>query len=416
MSKSSLVNEYNALNSKTTNKKVFQQTIDISFLDILSESNVEVVIKDYKDCLCKDSKHRHNYYKECDKCNGSGTIVLNGHTLICNECKGEKIIRVNNCYVCNNEGKLLLDSKTKIKLNKNIKEGNEIIIEGEGYSLVLKVHIYDQEEYLIRGKDIYKLKSIIYTKQDYSNKIKKQIKTLKGTSYIESEFKKKKEVIRLENKGIDDGDFYFIFENEVDNEKEIIYSNVFIGESGYVNVESLIKDLYVMSKDIVALNEECIYINKDTKKIETDDYIVYLNVLNKDEYEFEDNKVYYILNLTKEDLTLDKKSITINEEKINVNFKKNLKESMQVIANNKVLVDKKGKKIDLIIKINPYFENIYKIKIKRNKNAVYIEDYKYDDYRLVDTFKKNDYLDEYIKVDKEDKVYIDDNLVLIKRV
>ena len=62
------------------------------------------------------------------------------------------------------------------------------------------------------------------------------------------------------------------------------------------------------------------------------------------------------------------------------------------------------------------FNDIYLYIIKNNKNIVFVEDYKYDDYRLVESFKKADYLDDYIKIDNEDRVYVEDDLVLIKRV
>lgn len=416
MSNSILVNEYNRANNRKREKKSFYQVIDVSFLDILKEAEVFVTAKDYKDCLCKATTNLKDYFVECDKCHGQGMLTVNGHKLVCNKCNGEKIVRIHDCYVCNNEGKILLDTKIKIKLNNNLKENDEMVVEYDDYSLILKLHIYDYNDYQIKGNDVYKLKSVIYSKEDYKNKVNKEIITLKGKEYVKSGFKKKKEIIKLEKQGINEGDFYFVFENEVEAEKENIYTNVVLDGAGYVNVDSLINDTVVMSKKCCALNENCIYVDYNTKEIETDDYIINLNILKADEFEFVDDQLVYILNLEKSDLEIDKKAIIVNGDKINVNFKKNLKEVSYFKVNGKVLVDKNGKKVDLTIKINPYFENVFKISIKRNKDVVYVEDYKYLDYRLVDSFKRSDYLDKYIKIKDEDKVYIDEDLVLIKRV
>lgn len=417
MSKSILVSEYNNANDKKIVKKAFYQNIDISFLDILAQNEVEVLIKDYKDCNCKESVNLKDYFIKCEKCHATGKLIINEHEVTCNECHGEKYIRIHDCYVCNNEGKVLLDSKFKIKLNDKLKQDDELVYDFDYYTLVLRLNIYDKDEYLIKGNDIYKLKSIKYSKTDFKNKVAKEIKTIKNKEYLKSEFKRKKEVRRIENGGIDNGDFYFIFENEVDNDKEVIYSNVLIDKTGYLDITSLVSNKYSVAKKVIALNEiNHVLIDETTKEIETDEYLIKLNLLDSKCFEIEDDKIVYVLNLKKEDMEEDKKGIVINNEKINVNFKKNLREVMYVNVANKVVVDKQGKKTDLLIKINPYFENIYKISIKKNKGIIYVDDYKYKDYRLVETFKKGDYLDNYLKIEDEEKVYVNDDVVLIKRV
>lgn len=416
MSKSILVDEYNKLNVKRKDKKIFYQQVDVSFLDILSESEVTVNAKDYKECLCKDSKHLNNYFVECNKCHGKGTILLNGHEVVCNVCFGEKVVRTHDCYVCNNEDKVLVDSFVKIKLNKSMKENDEIVLDYSDYTLYLKIHIWDYNDYVLKGNDIYKLRSVFYSKDDYKNKISKEIKTVVNKEYVKSNFKKKKQIVKLDGNGINGGDFYFIFENELENEKETVYTNVLIDDKGYVSRSDLINKNVVEAIKEVPLNDTSIYLDRSKDVVETEDYIIKLNFLDSKDYEKFDDGYAYILNLTKQDLEMDKKNILINNENINVTFKKNLKESVYIKVNGKVLLDKKGKKTDLMIKINPYFENVYKISIKKNSNAVYVEDYKYKDFRLVDSFKKSDYLDKHIKIKDEERVCIDNDLILIKRV
>ena len=417
MSKSILVKEFNKANKVNKDIKVFYQTINVSFLDVINGNEVELNLKDYKDCLCKDNTHIHDYFATCKKCEGKGYLVINNHKLTCNECKGEQVIRIHDCYLCNNESKLLMDTKMKIKLNSDLKSDDTLRYDFKDYSLVLKINIYDEDDYLRKGNDIYYLKSVLYSKKDYESKTKKCIYTGKNKHYLTSEFKVKKEIVKLDKDGINEGDFYFIFENELDNEKEVIYTNVLIDKKGYFKLSSLINDELVSAKINIALNEnDYAYIDENVNEYETDKYIIKFNKLDDKVFFIENNKLVYHLYLDKDDLNNDKKSFVLNNEKINVNYKKNLKEVMYVNVNDKVYLNKEGKRKDLLIKIIPYFENIYKISIKKNKKEVYIEDYKYNDYSLVETFKKSDYLSDFITINDEEKIVVNNDLVLIKRV
>lgn len=417
MSKSLFVKEYNKANIKNKDIRCFYQTINVSYLDVLNGNEVEVFVDDYLDCLCKSNDHKHDYFKECKKCNGNGKIVVNGHQLVCNECHGDKYIRVKDCYLCSNHSKILKETKKKIKLDSSLDSDSEIVLEYPDYKLVLRINIFDKGDYLIKDKDIYYLKSIKYSKEDYRSNKSKKIKTYKGYEYVSSKYKVKREVVKLVGKGIEDGDFYFIFDNEIENEKETVYANVLINNRGYTTIWDLVNLNFVVIKEEIALNEvNYVYINEDIDEVNNDEYIIRLNKLNKDDYIIENDELVYVLRLNREDNDLDKKSILINGEKININYKKNLKEVSYVTINNKGIYLKDGKRKDLKIKIIPYYENIYKIKIKNNKNVVYIEDYKHDDYSYVASFKKEDFLQDYIKVDKEDEVVINNDLVLIERV
>jgi len=319
--------EYNNANFKGKSVPVFFSDIRVSYIDVLANREVEVKGKDYKECLCKSSTHLSEYFKECEKCKGKGVISLNGREVTCNECDGNKQIRVRDCYLCHNKSKLLLDSLVKVNLKDTYKDGDEIILDSKDYKLCLKLDIYDKDDYFIENDNVYYLRLINYSLLDYKEKKNVVINTIKGKEFVKSEFKCKKEIVCLKNKGIRDGNFYFTFNNELNNEKIITYANVIIDESGYVSLDSLINDSYSVAKEYIPLSyKDYVFIDKDDKVIETSEYEIHLNRLSSKEFK-EDNKgIVYDLYLSKEDMDSDKKSIEINGEKINLSYKKNLKE------------------------------------------------------------------------------------------
>ena len=413
---SMLVKEYNKANIKDKEIKIFTQDVNVSLLDVLNSNQVEVIVKGYLDCACKSSVNLKDYYTKCSKCDGKGTIYLNKHEVVCNECKGEKYIRIHDCYVCNNKGKVFKDMKLKIKLNDKMKSGDKLTCDFDDYKLILTLNIYDELDYVIKDKDVYMLKTVKYSKDDFNKRVIKKVNTVKGNREIKSEFKIKNEIVKINNAGIDNGDFYVMLENDIDITKETVYVNVLLDQSGYVNIEDLIKNKIVIAKKSIALNEVgYLYIDSNVNEYEDDNYIIKINKFNVNDFEINE-EVTYIVNLEKEDLENDKKTILINNEKINLAFKKNLKENMYLYLENKGFLNKDGKKEGIKIKIIPFIENIYKISIKKNNKTVFVEDYKYSDYRVVETYKKSDYLENYIKINDEEEIYVNNDKILIKRV
>ena len=55
------------MNSKKKQKRVLRQIVDVSFLDILAQNEVEITIKDYKDCYCKESNNKNDYINTLKK-------------------------------------------------------------------------------------------------------------------------------------------------------------------------------------------------------------------------------------------------------------------------------------------------------------------------------------------------------------
>ena len=409
-------NEYNSINFKEKSVPTFYSEVKVSILDILGEKKIEVIGKDYKDCMCKSSVNAPEYFKECDKCKGKGTITFNKRVMTCNKCKGEKLIRIKNCYLCSNNSKVLMDSKIELELVNTYRHLQKLEIDNNEYKLVLTLNVYDKDDYYIKDNDVYYLRGINYSVNDHKEKKNVVIDTIKGKEFVKSEFKCKKEIVCLKNKGINEGDFYFTFLNEVKEDVKTIYTNVIIEGSGYVKKEELIKNNSLEAKEYIDLeSDDYIFIDKDTNEIMCDNYLIKLNKLSK-KYFILDGEVALNVNLEKEDLNLDRKIIVLDEEKLTVAYKKNLKEVEKVDVFTKLVVDKQGKKSKMIACVNPYFENVYKIRIKKNKGVIYVEDYKYFDNALVETFKSNKYLDNYLRIDKEERIVNGNDLILIERV
>jgi DnaJ-class molecular chaperone len=409
--------EYNSINFKEKSIPTFYNEVNVSILDILGENEVEVNSKDYKDCLCKSSNNLPEYFKACDKCNSKGIITLNKREVTCNKCKGEKYLRIRECYLCNNNSKILMDSKVKIKLNNTYKQGDKIELKYDDYNLVLTLNVYDKNDYYIKNNDVYYLRGINYSVNDYKEKKNVVINTVKGKEFVKSEFKIKKEIVCLKNKGIGDGNFYLTFINEVKEEVKTVYSNVIINKSGYVDVNELIKDTVVVAKEYVNIDSNnYVYINENINEVLHEDYLIKLNKLSNDYRKEKDNVVIDVY-LEKEDLNNDRKTIYLDDEKVTISYRKNLKEIDMVEAFTKLVLDKQGKKYKMLVCVHPYFENVYKIRIKNNKNVVvYVEDYKRNDNAIVETLKSNKYLEDYIKIVDENELVIGNDLVRIERV
>ena len=84
----------------------------------MGEHEIEVKSKVYDTCLCKEGSNLNDYFKECDKCGASGKLIINQRELVCNKCKGEKYVRIRECYLCHNHSKILMDSYIKLRLKK----------------------------------------------------------------------------------------------------------------------------------------------------------------------------------------------------------------------------------------------------------------------------------------------------------
>ena len=140
MSKSIFVNEYNKLNVVEDKKTIVTDTLNVCYMDLLSNREIEVSVNSYNDCLCRDNNHLSDYYVTCNKCKGEGYVKLNGHNLVCNECNGSKLTRIHDCYLCNNKGKIISKSLLKLKLKDTYKDREELLFEYKDYILKLTLN------------------------------------------------------------------------------------------------------------------------------------------------------------------------------------------------------------------------------------------------------------------------------------
>ena len=164
-----------------------------SYLDILKEKEVEVVSKVVENCKCVESVNFNTYYDKCGKCNGSGKLTLNGNEVICNHCHGEKKVIKNVCPLCEGEGKVIKEGKISVKLNKNLREGDIVTVEGKGKEsngvrgdLFIKVKINDLECFEIKGNNVYDKRLISFSKEDIVKGVSKNVETIKGYSKVKS--------------------------------------------------------------------------------------------------------------------------------------------------------------------------------------------------------------------------------------
>ena len=57
---------------------------------------------------------------------------MNGNVVACNHCHGEKKVVKNVCPICNGEGVVIGRGKVSVKLKKDLKQGDIIVINNKG--------------------------------------------------------------------------------------------------------------------------------------------------------------------------------------------------------------------------------------------------------------------------------------------
>ena len=359
------VREYNK-----ANKLHIKDELDIydeyhfSYLDILSEKEVDITSKVYGDCKCISSVNFNTYYDKCDKCNGIGKLKLNGNEVVCNHCKGKKMIVKEVCPLCFGEGKVIKKGKVRVKLNRNLKDGDIVTIKNKGKDsngvygdLFIRVIIKDKECFEIKNNDVYDKRMIEFSKEEIAKGVSKRIETVKGFMNVTSKGEVREEVVKLEGKGIKDGDYYICLNNELTPLRgEDVYKNII------VNKEMLCfyLDKREFDNDSKCLNV-CYYKklneDKDYEYIELNDVNnfkivklkekgkkgknggvngdLYLKVYFDDEFYNVNDKLYYKpIKLSKYEVMDGKKTIEFNKEKVNLSFEKNLDGQKTILVKN----------------------------------------------------------------------------------
>lgn len=435
-------NKENSINIKS-NLDIHDEC-SFSYLDILKEKEVEVISKVVVNCKCCESVNFNTYYEKCEKCNGLGKIIINGNEVVCNYCQGKKKIIKNVCPLCNGEGEVLKEGKVKVKLNKSLKNGDDVVVKGKGKEsngvngdLFIKVKVSDLECFDIRGKDVYDKRIVAFSKEEISKEVSKNIETIKGIVKVKSSGEELNEVIKLDNQGIDDGDYYICLKNElVEVKGKDVYKNVVINKDAlgfYVDKEEFnngkkVLNVYYFKKvdssnleyveledvnnfKIVKLKEKGLEgkyggVNGD----------LYLRVYFEDEFKVVEDKLYSLpIKLTKYEVNEGKKVMEFNKAKVILNFDKNLKEEQVVEVKDMGLMLDKNSFESVNFIVNPLAYETYRVSVRVSKKdeVIYLKDYKKYFYEEVKLFNEG------LKVTlnkKKDCVVIDDegNRVIVR--
>lgn len=389
-----------------------------SYLDILKGKEVEVISKVEKDCKCVESVNFNTYYEKCDKCNGLGFININGNKVICNHCKGNKRIIKNICPLCEGKGKLVKKGKVKVQLTPTLKEGDIITVKGKGREsndikgdLFIKVQINDYECFEVVGNDVYDKRIIKFSKEEIIKGISKNVETIKGFEKIKSSGEETREVIKLENQGINEGSFYICIESElVPLKGKDVYKNVVIKKD--------MPGFYINKKELSS-NLKCLNIsyykqinNKDYQYIEIEEANnfkivklkgkgldgkfggeqgdLYLKIYFEEDFKCIDDVLYSMpIKLTKYEVSDGKKTIEFNKSKLTLSFPKNIEEEKEVEVKEQGFMLDKNECESAVFKLNPFNYDVYKVTVRVSKKdkVIYLQDYKKFFFEEVNLFE-----------------------------
>jgi len=430
-----IYNRHNHIN--IDNKENINDIIYVSFLDVLKEKKVEKRVLQQTSCLCTSPNNLNDYYDKCPKCQGKGKIELFGNILTCNSCKGKGLIEKEVCPICQGKTTIIKKEKIEIKLNKGLLENPLLVIENKGINqgdLILKVDIYDKDEYLIKDDNVYSKKILYFSKKEFKNS--KEVETAIDYSSLKLNKIMYEQIVVLEGKGLNGKNFYQPVRCEVEGKKgNNIYSNLII--------DKLYEGVYVKKADIY---DHALTLNWSITKPLNDPNYLYLDLktFNKNyetlsyeelgdksfdggkngdlmvkvflgDYFVKDGNIYRTDEiLTKSELTNNKKSIIIDNEKHLINMDKNEKYNYFLNMGKFGLINNENKPGDFYTLINKG-KCVYKISTFSNEQKFYINDYKHFFNEKVPSYSNNENMEEYIEVNKsclevKDK---DDNIIIV---
>ena len=378
-----------------------------SYLDILKEKEVEVLSKTVKNCKCMESVNFNTYYSKCEKCEGKGKLIINGNEVICNHCHGEKKVVKNVCPLCNGEGKVIKSGKVKVKLDNSLNDGDTIVVKSKGKEsngitgdLYIKVKIHDKDCFKVDGNDVYDRRMIEFSKEDISKNVSKTIETIKGYANVKSNGVDSKEIIKIENEGIDNGSYYVCLKNElVAIRGEDVYKNVIVNKKMlgfYLNKEEFFDgkkclNVYyfkkVEDKDFVYVELDNAYNFKIIKLKEKGldgkyggaNGDLYLRVYFDDEFTVINDKLYsFPINLTRYEVNEGKKVLEFDKNKITLTFDKNIDKENLIEVKDYGFMTSKNEFDCVTFVVNPFKYNVYKVSVRVNKKdkIVYLKEYK----------------------------------------
>ena len=102
--------------------------------------------------------------KECHLCNGEGLIKKGFLKIPCRKCEGKGFVILNPCIRCSGKGFVSEETKKTFLIPEGIKEGDYIKIKNGGdcgknggdYGNLYLIVKFQEEDFQIKGKDVYK--------------------------------------------------------------------------------------------------------------------------------------------------------------------------------------------------------------------------------------------------------------------
>lgn len=413
-----LYNKANYIEDECLN---LEDTIDVSFFDVIKNKTVKVLAYQQENCECIKDEYASSFYYDCDKCEGVGVIDFGNNKVTCNRCDGKRRIKKENCPLCN--GKLYVLRKKEMSVTLNGE--NDITIKGKGLSsngqtgdLLLHINISNRDEYIIKGNDVY-AKTIVFFKENEFNRSKDIETCVDVVKYKLSEIKYEN-VIKFEKKGLNGGDFYQPVRCQVKGEKgKDVYKNVILDtkKSGfYIKCEDLYsKSLIIDVYDYKPLNDENYeYVelsscnSYSTVKLENkglkgknngENGDLYLQIFIGDFFT-RGNDIYLgKCELNKSELSGNKKIIVVNGTRISVPLDKKKTENYFLDMGNYGLMENKDKKNKLFVRIPVEKNETYKVMVSKKEG--YIKNYKkfFDD--VVEVYRTDNNLGDCIHFNGE---------------
>lgn len=231
-------------------------TIDLTLLEILNGVKKIVKYKRYEKCeSCSGQGALSDDIVVCNKCKGTGQIVLTKHDnnflfqqgVVCDVCSGRGQVFTKKCSICSGEGRVLKEASVKLEFPVGISENDDIELRHQGHCgrhngipghLRVKVR-EKQDQYFKRElNNLICNIPITISQAVLGDKIK--IKTLRGQQkeIIIPSGASSGTAIRLENLGLPD-----LRSGKIGS--QIVYLNIYIPQ----NLNDTQKELFQKLKD-----------------------------------------------------------------------------------------------------------------------------------------------------------------------
>ncbi|GFE54778.1 chaperone [Babesia ovis] len=156
-------------------------SVDVDLKSLVFGGTVKVSVDKFCHCPdCNSSKSaQQKYISRCAKCRGCGMISKSQRTPFgyistsrtCMSCSGRGVSRVQDCFTCNNTGRVQQQTEVDLEIPAGTKEGSIFKVKGKGHSggyssrpgdLFVKVASAPSEHEFIQGDKVYTTADIDY--------------------------------------------------------------------------------------------------------------------------------------------------------------------------------------------------------------------------------------------------------------